>query len=60
MPSDAQRIHRVKLLIENGYGHRVFIAQDIHSKHRLVSVQMIVVWPNDAIVHCPHTLSPYE
>ena len=37
MPSDAQRIQRVKLLADNGYADRVVIAQDMHSKHRLVS-----------------------
>ena len=36
MFSDAQRIQRVKLLVENGYSDRVVIAQDIHLKHRLV------------------------
>ena len=37
MPSDAQRIQRVKLLADNGYADRVVIAHDMHSKHRLVS-----------------------
>ena len=36
MLSDAQRIHRVKMLVESGYADRVVIAQDIHMKHRLV------------------------
>ena len=36
MPSDAQRIQRIKLLIENGYEDNITIAHDIHTKHRLV------------------------
>ena len=36
MPSDAQRIQWVKFLVEQGYRDRVLIAQDIHTKHRLV------------------------
>ena len=39
MPSDAQRIQWVKFLVEQGFGDRVLIAQDLHTKHRLVS------WP---------------
>ena len=37
MPSDAQRIKMVKLLIDNGYQQRIMLAHDIHTKHRLVS-----------------------
>ena len=37
MPSDAQRIQWVKFLVEQGFGDRVLIAQDLHTKHRLVS-----------------------
>ena len=36
MPSDAQRIQWVKFLLEQGYRDRLLIAQDIHTKHRLV------------------------
>lgn len=35
-PSDAQKIEKVKLLIENGYMNKIFLSQDIHTKHRLV------------------------
>ena len=35
MPSDAERIRRVKLLIENGFLSKVTISHDIHTKHRL-------------------------
>lgn len=35
MPSDAQRIVFIRSLLENGYGNRVVIAHDIHTKHRL-------------------------
>ena len=37
MLSDAQRIQKVKLLIEAGYIDRILLAHDIHTKHRLVS-----------------------
>ena len=36
MPSDAQRTQWVKFLLEQGYRDRLLIAQDIHTKHRLV------------------------
>ena len=35
MPSDAERIRRVKLLIENGYLKNITLSHDIHTKHRL-------------------------
>ena len=38
MPSDAQRIQHVKALVDSGYSHRILLSQDMHSKHRLVSV----------------------
>ena len=37
MPSDAQRLDRIKALVEAGYEDRVTVGQDIHTKHRLVS-----------------------
>lgn len=37
MPSDAQRIKMVKLLVDHGYQQRIMLAHDIHTKHRLVS-----------------------
>lgn len=36
MPSDAVRINRLKTLIDEGFGRRIVIAHDIHTKHRLV------------------------
>lgn len=36
MPSDAERIRRIAMLIENGYLDRIVLAHDIHTKHRLV------------------------
>ena len=39
MPSDAQRIQKVKLLYDNGYADRVFLSQDVHTKHRLVGAR---------------------
>ena len=39
IPSDAQRVQKVKTLVEAGFSHRVMLAHDIHTKHRLVSGQ---------------------
>ena len=36
MPSDAERIRRIRALVEAGYGDKILIAHDIHTKHRLV------------------------
>lgn len=36
MPSDAQRIQRIKWLLDAGYQDKVTIAHDIHTKHRLM------------------------
>ena len=37
MPNDAERIRRIRHLMDNGYGDKVLISHDIHSKQRLVS-----------------------
>lgn len=37
MPSDAERIRRIRVLVEEGFGHQVVIGHDIHTKHRLVN-----------------------
>lgn len=37
MPSDAQRIRLMAALVEEGYGDRLVVSHDIHTKHRLVS-----------------------
>ena len=36
MPSDAQRIQRIKWLLEGGYMDQVLMAHDLHTKHRMV------------------------
>ncbi|KAJ8305455.1 hypothetical protein KUTeg_016000 [Tegillarca granosa] len=36
MPSDAERIQRIKSLVENGYEDKILIAHDIHTKHRMM------------------------
>lgn len=36
VPSDAQRIQMIKLLIEHGYEDRIVIAHDVHTRHRLL------------------------
>ena len=37
MPSDAQRIARIRYLVEQGYGDKIVAGHDVHTKHRLVS-----------------------
>lgn len=37
MPSDAQRVDRLKLLADHGKLERILVSHDIHTKHRLVS-----------------------
>ena len=41
MPSDAVRINRLKMLIDEGFGKRIVIAHDIHTKHRLVNFKRL-------------------
>ena len=36
MPSDAERLDRIKALVDAGFGDKVTVGQDIHTKHRLV------------------------
>ncbi|XP_072364700.1 N-acetyltaurine hydrolase [Scyliorhinus torazame] len=35
LPCDIERIHRIRLLVEEGYGDNVLMAHDIHTKNRL-------------------------
>lgn len=36
MPSDAERIRRIKLLVDEGFGDHITVGHDIHTKHRLM------------------------
>ena len=36
MPSDAERLDRIRALVDGGFGDKVTVGQDIHTKHRLV------------------------
>jgi phosphotriesterase-related protein len=36
MPNDVQRMDKLQLLVENGFGKKALVAQDICTKHRLV------------------------
>ncbi|NXH11656.1 PTER protein, partial [Bucco capensis] len=36
MPSDNQRIARIRMLMEQGYEDRILMAHDVHTKHRLM------------------------
>ncbi|XP_077495352.1 N-acetyltaurine hydrolase isoform X5 [Amblyomma americanum] len=36
MPSDAQRLAQLKRLVDQGFGDRIVISQDIHTRHRLM------------------------
>ena len=53
MVSDAQRIKKVKTLVDNGYTHRILLSHDMHSKHRLVS-QFVSDVSNDVFTHGVH------
>lgn len=35
-PSDAQKIQKLKLLVDNGFADKILISQDVHTKHRMV------------------------
>lgn len=37
MPSDAQRVERLKMVADHGKLERILVSHDIHTKHRLVS-----------------------
>ena len=37
MPSDAERIQRIRHLIDEGFEDKILISHDLHSKHGLVS-----------------------
>ena len=36
MPSDAQRIQRIKTLVKAGFSDKILLSHDIHTRHRLV------------------------
>lgn len=38
MPSDAQRVDRLKMLADHGKLERILVSHDIHTKHRLVNI----------------------
>ena len=40
MPSDAQRIQRIKFLVDSGFADKILISHDLHTKIRLVSCVM--------------------
>lgn len=57
MPSDAQRIERIKWLVDEGYQDQITIAHDVHTKHRLVSIlDDILLWVYKAICTCLNVL----
>ena len=39
MPTDAQRIERIKYLVDNGFSDKIVVGHDTHTKHTLVSAQ---------------------
>jgi phosphotriesterase-related protein len=38
MPSDAQRIEKLKILRDHGKLNQILMSHDIHTKHRLVKI----------------------
>jgi phosphotriesterase-related protein len=43
MPSDAQRVERLKSLLDRGKLEKILVSHDIHTKHRLVGWQHLLV-----------------
>lgn len=43
MPSDAERIALIRSLVREGYGGKIVLSQDIHTKHRIVSIIYILI-----------------
>lgn len=41
MPSDAQRLSQLARLVEEGFGDRIVVSHDIHTRHRLVSTALV-------------------
>ena len=48
MPSDAERIQRIKHLIDEGFEDKILISHDLHSKHGLVSWRSTVLYVTNA------------
>ena len=46
--SDAQRIYRIKHLIDNGFEDQLVIAHDVHTRHRLVSLSTTIKTLNES------------
>lgn len=51
MPSDAQRVDRLKTLAEHGKLDKILVSHDIHTKHRLVSCLFSLKIPKHKIFH---------
>lgn len=45
MPSDAQRIDKLKVLRDDGKLEKILMSHDIHTKHRLVCIQKYTFFP---------------
>ena len=45
MLTDAQRIQRIKFLVDNGFSDKIVVGHDIHTKHTLVRKKMISLSP---------------
>ena len=43
MPSDAARIQLVKDLVSEGHSDSITISHDLHTKHRLVSYEFLII-----------------
>ena len=41
MLTDAQRIERIKYLVDNSFSDKIVVGHDIHTKHVLVSIQEV-------------------
>ena len=52
MFNDAQRINRIKFLIDSGFGDKIVVGHDIHTKHVLVSMYIITYTETTICTRC--------
>lgn len=51
MPSDAQRVDRLRMLVDHGKLDQILTSHDIHTKHRLVSNNTFMIQRNSANIN---------
>lgn len=59
MPSDAQRVDRIKALVEAGHEDKITVAQDIHTKHRLVGWDNNIIFLSFSVIQSLYNRPPH-